>query len=64
MKDNSEMNARIRYEQTSKIEKSNYRKEPSSTDLAKAAGYYLILFAAGVIGFLVLCSDSIANFFK
>ena len=64
MKDNSEMNSRIRYEQTSKIEKSFYKKEPSSADIAKAAGYYLILFVAGIIGFLVLCSDSIANFFK
>lgn len=64
MKDNSEMSSRIRYEQTKKLEKSNYKKEPSSADLAKAAGYYLILFVAGIIGFLVLCSDSIAEFFK
>ena len=64
MKDNSEMSSRIRYEQTKKLEKSNYSKDPSSADLAKAAGYYLILFVAGIIGFLVLCSDSIAEFFK
>lgn len=64
MKDNSEMSSRIRYEQTKKLEKSNYKKEPSSADLAKAAGYYLILFVAGIIVFLVLCSDSIAEFFK
>lgn len=64
MKDNSEMSSRIRYEQTKKLEKSNFRKEPSSADLAKAAGYYLILFVAGIIVFLVLCSDSIAEFFK
>ena len=64
MKDNTEMSSRIRYEQTKKIEKSFYKKEPSSTDLAKAAGYYLILFVAGIIVFLVLCSDSIAEFFK
>ena len=64
MKDNSEMSSRIRYEQTKKLEKSNYKKEPSSADLAKAAGYYLILFVAGIIGFLILCSESIAEFFK
>lgn len=64
MKDNSEMSSRIRYEQTKKIEKSNYKKEPTSADIAKAAGYYLILFIAGIIGFLILCSDSIAEFFK
>lgn len=64
MKDNSEMSSRIRYEQTKKLEKSNFRKEPSSADLAKAAGYYLILFISGIIGLLILCSDSIVNFFK
>ena len=64
MKDNSEMSSRIRYEQTKKLEKSNYKKEPTSADIAKAAGYYLILFIAGIIGFLILCSDKIAEFFK
>lgn len=64
MKDNSEMSSRVRYDQTKKLESGKYQKEPSSSDLAKAAGYYLILFISGIIGLLILCSDSIVNFFK
>ena len=63
MKDNTEMSSRVRYEQTRKLG-SSHKKDPSSTDLAKAAGYYLILFIAGIMGFLILCSDKIAEFFK